>query len=156
MSNKVITFHYVLKDKEGNVLDQSEKDTPMSFLSGHNQIIPGLEEALAAMTAGDKQDVTVDAANAYGDHRPELIGQVQRDQLPTQEIEKGMQFQVEQGGQLGIVTVTDFDDQTVTLDANHPLAGQDLHFQVEVTDIRDATEDEIAHGHAHGEGGVQH
>lgn len=154
MSQKVISFHYKLTNNSGDVLDTSEGKEALAFLTGSNQIISGLEKELVAMDAGDKKTVNVPADEAYGPKHDDRIAEVPREQFP-EEVEVGMMFSTDPEGQ-SIVTVTGMTDTTVTVDANHPLAGQDLTFDVEVTATRDATEDEVAHGHAHGEGGVQH
>jgi len=158
MSHKVISFHYVVKDSSGTVLDQSTNEDPVAFLTGHNQIIPGLERELMAMASGDKKSVSVAAAEAYGERQDDLLTQVSRDELP-EELQVGQMFSVsaEPGGEAThVVTVVEFDDQNVTLDANHPLAGKDLQFDVEITEVRDASAEELDHGHAHGEGGHHH
>ena len=154
MSQKVISFHYKLTNNSGDVLDTSEGKEALAFLTGSNQIISGLEKELMSMSVGDKKTVDVAAEEAYGPKHDDRIADVPREQFP-EEVEVGMMFSTDPEGQ-SIVTVTGMTDTTVTVDANHPLAGQDLTFDVEVTATRDATEDEVAHGHAHGEGGVQH
>lgn len=155
MSNKVIAFHYELRNGEGNVLDKSDGE-PLTFLSGVGHLIPGLETKLIEMSVGDKTTVTIPAAEAYGEHNPEFTAKVPRDNFP-EEIEVGQQFQAEaDDGQVAVVTVTEVSDAEVTIDQNHPLAGMDLTFDVEIDAVRDASEDEVAHGHVHGEGGVQH
>lgn len=158
MSHKVISFHYTVKDTSGKVLDSSSGGDPMAFLSGHQQIIPGLEKELLEMSKGDEKSLTVPAADAYGPRRDDMIQEVPRQELP-EELTIGQMFSVStdnSGQPTHLVTVVEFDDETVKLDANHPLAGQDLSFDVEVTDVRDATKEEIDHGHAHGVGGHHH
>lgn len=154
MSQKVISFHYKLTNKQGDVLDSSEGKDALAFLTGSNQIISGLEKELVEMNVGDKKTVEVVADEAYGPKYDDRIAEVPREQFP-EELEVGMMFSTDPEG-MSIVTVTEVTETTVTVDANHPLAGEDLTFDVEITDSRAATEDEIAHGHAHGEGGVQH
>jgi len=153
MEQQIISFHYTLRGPEGQVIDKSE-DTPMAFLSGAGQIIAGLESILVEMAKGDKQTVNVAAADAYGEYNDELVAEVERNKFP-EEIEVGQQFATDPQG-MHVVTVASFDDNIVKVDANHPLAGVDLEFDIEVTDTRAATEEEISHGHAHGEGGHQH
>lgn len=158
MSHKVISFHYTVKDSAGKVLDSSDGGDPMAFLSGHQQIIPGLEKELLTMNKGDEKSVTVAADEAYGPRNDEMIQEVPRTELP-EELTIGQMFSVstdDSGQPTHLVTVVSFDDETVKLDANHPLAGQDLSFDVAVTDIRDATAEEVRHGHAHGVGGHHH
>lgn len=154
MSQKVISFHYKLTNTNGDVLDSSEGKEALAFLTGSNQIISGLEKELVEMETGDKKTVTVASDEAYGPKFDDRIADVPREQFP-EDVQVGMMFSTDPQGQ-SIVTVTNVSDDTVTIDANHPLAGEDLTFDVEVTAVRDATADEIDHGHAHGEGGVQH
>ncbi|NPA58356.1 MAG: peptidylprolyl isomerase [Aquificae bacterium] len=157
--NKVVTFHYTLKDKEtGEVLDSSQEfGQPLTVLFGAENIIPGLESRMEGMKIGEKRTIEVPAAEAYGEKNPELIQKVPKDYFQGIELQKGMPLQAQTpDGQIINMTVVDFDDETVTVDMNHPLAGKDLVFDVEVVDIRDATLEEIKHGHVHGEGGVQH
>jgi FKBP-type peptidyl-prolyl cis-trans isomerase SlyD len=156
ISPRVISFHYTLKNNEGEVLDSSSGSEPLSYLEGSGQIIPGLEEQIALMSVGDKRTVNVEAARAYGSHDAELVMDVPRSRLPKSEgLEVGDQFAGRgPNGEAGnIFTVVKLSDETVTLDGNHPLAGVDLTFEVEITEMRDATADEVAHGHAHGPGG---
>jgi FKBP-type peptidyl-prolyl cis-trans isomerase SlyD len=154
MPSRVITFHYTLTDPDGKQLDSSQGGQPMSYLEGVGQIIPGLESKLGKMSPGDKQQVKLAAKDAYGDHQAERVFQVPMDKMPTNEVNVGDRFSVGEEGAGSVVTVTGVEKDTVTLDGNHPLAGVDLTFDVEVTAIRDATEDEMAHGHVHGPGGA--
>ncbi len=155
MSHKVIAFHYELRDGEGNVLDKSAGE-PLTFLSGVGHLIPGLESKLVEMSVGDKATVNVPAEDAYGEHNPEFTAKVPRENFP-EEVEAGQQFQAEaDDGQIAIVTVTEVTETEVTIDQNHPLAGMDLTFDVEIATSREASEEEVAHGHVHGEGGVHH
>lgn len=154
---KVVSFHYTLKDSKGTQLESSFGDEPMSYLEGVGQVIPGLEAALVGVNKGDKKSVSVKAADAYGEFEQELIVEVPRAQLPKKDVVVGDQFHADSGGgHTQVVTVTKVTDDTVTVDGNHPLAGQDLNFDVEIMDIRDATKDEMSHGHAHGPGGHHH
>ena len=158
MAHKVISFHYTVKDSAGKVLDSSNGGDPMAFLTGHQQIIPGLEKELMGMNKGDEKSVTVSAEEAYGPRRDEMIQQVPRSELP-EDLSIGQMFSVstdDSGQPTHLVTVVEFNDEVVTLDANHPLAGQDLSFDVAVTEVRDATAEEVSHGHAHGAGGHHH
>ncbi|HVK61470.1 MAG TPA: FKBP-type peptidyl-prolyl cis-trans isomerase [Bdellovibrionales bacterium] len=157
MSAKVVSFHYTLKDGKGTQLESSFNDEPMMYLEGVGQIIPGLEAALKGLKKGDKKSVDVKAAEAYGEIEKELVVQVPREQIPKKDVAVGDQFHADSGhGHTQVVTVTAVSDSHVTVDGNHPLAGQDLHFDVEITDVRDATKDEMEHGHAHGPGGHHH
>ncbi|WP_297452622.1 peptidylprolyl isomerase [Persephonella sp.] len=158
-NNKVVTFHYTLKDKEtGEVLDSSQEyGQPLTVLFGAQNIIPGLESRMEGMEAGEKRTIEVPALEAYGEKNPELIQKVPREYFQGIELEKGMPLQAQTpDGQIINMIVVDFDDNEVTVDMNHPLAGKDLVFDVEVVNVRDATLEEIQHGHAHGEGGVHH
>lgn len=156
-SKKVVSFHYTLKDESGSVLESSRGEEPLSYLEGVGQIIPGLESQLRGMKKGDKKNVNVSAKDAYGEHDQDLIVKVPRAQIPKKDVEVGDQFHAHgPDGQPAVVTVTQIDEQHVTVDGNHPLAGQALTFDVEITDVRDATKEELAHGHAHGPGGHHH
>jgi FKBP-type peptidyl-prolyl cis-trans isomerase SlyD len=154
MASRVISFHYTLTDPDGKQLDSSQGGQPMSFLEGVGQIIPGLESKLGKMSPGDKQQVKVAAKDAYGEHNAEHVFEVPLERLPTKEVKVGDQFRMGDEGRAFVVTVSGVEGDTVKLDGNHPLAGVDLTFDVEVTGIRDATDDEVAHGHAHGPGGA--
>jgi FKBP-type peptidyl-prolyl cis-trans isomerase SlyD len=157
MSQTVIGFHYSLKDKDSNLIDSSEGRSPLLFLVGSGQIIPGLEQELVTMNIGDKKNVEVKAKDAYGEVVPDLQITVKKSQFNEgQEIKVGDQFQVTNEAHAPIFTVTALEGEDVHIDGNHPMAGKDLFFEVEVTEKRDATEEEVAHGHAHGEGGHQH
>jgi FKBP-type peptidyl-prolyl cis-trans isomerase SlyD len=154
---KVVTFHYTLKDSKGNVLESSFGDEPLSYLEGVGQIIPGLEEALHGLTKGDKKSVHVKAADAYGEFEQDLVVQVPRAQIPKPDVQVGDRFHADSGhGHMQVVVVTAVSETHVTVDGNHPLSGQDLNFDVEIAEVRDATPDEVEHGHAHGPGGHHH
>jgi FKBP-type peptidyl-prolyl cis-trans isomerase SlyD len=155
--NSVVSFHYTLTDSTGKVIDTSQGNEPLTYLHGVGQIVPGLENALVGKTPGDKLDVEVAAEDGYGEHQEFMVQQVPREAFQGVDvIEPGMQFQAQtpQGGMT--VTVTAVDDTTVTVDGNHPLAGQVLFFAVEVVSVRDATAEEREHGHVHGAGGHHH
>ncbi|HOP23457.1 MAG TPA: peptidylprolyl isomerase [Gammaproteobacteria bacterium] len=153
----VVSIKYVLTDSENNVIDKSE-DGKFSFLIGAQNIIPGLENALMSKAVGDKFDVSIPPAEAYGEYNKDLVHKVPRTQFPADvEIEVGMQFQGQTAdGQMTIVKVAEVADDHIFVDNNHPLAGVQLNFAVEVTNIREATDTEIEHGHVHGEGGHHH
>lgn len=158
-SNKVVTFHYTLKDKEtGQILDSSQEyGQPLTVLFGADNIIPGLENRMEGMETGEKRTIEVPATEAYGEKNPELVQQVPKDYFQGIELEKGMPLQAQTPeGQIINMIVVDFDENSVTVDMNHPLAGKDLVFEVEIVNVRDASLEEIQHGHAHGEGGVHH
>jgi len=149
--NKVVSFDYTLKDTNDEVLDISGAE-PMVYLHGHENIISGLEKALEGKTAGDSFKVMVHAAEAYGEWDGNLSTKVPRSSFDgVKELAEGMQFEAQFPNGSQVVTVTKITDNEITVDANHPLAGMDLNFDVVVREIRDATEEEIAHGHLHHE-----
>lgn len=154
----VVSFDYTLTDPQGNTLDTSAGREPLVYLHGSGNIIPGLEAALTGKNVGDVLTVNVAAAEAYGERDEQLIQPVPRGQFPADmPIEVGQQFQARSpDGQARAVRVVKIDSENVTVDANHPLAGMPLKFDVKVTEIRAATEEELAHGHVHGIGGHQH
>ncbi|RMA97002.1 FKBP-type peptidyl-prolyl cis-trans isomerase [Hydrogenothermus marinus] len=157
--NTVVSFNYTLKDKEtGQVLDSSQMHgQPLTILAGKGEIIPGLEERMMGMKVGETKEIEVPAAEAYGEKDESLIQKVPREYFNDIPLEKGMPLQAQTPeGQIINMVVVDFDDNEVTVDMNHPLAGKDLVFEIEVVNVREATPDEILHGHAHGEGGHQH
>ncbi len=157
-SNSVVTIAYTLTGDDGTVLDSSENNGDLYYLHGHQNIIPGLEEALTGRTVGDRINTAIAPEKGYGERQEDLVFDVPRSQLPEdEELEPGMQFRAQTSdGQQMLVTVMEIGDETVTLDANHPLAGQTLTFAVEILGIRDATSEEIDHGHVHGPGGHAH
>ena len=153
----VVTIDYTLKDDNGTVLDSSTEGN-FVYMHGTNNIIPGLENALAGKSAGDEVEVYVSPDEGYGERNDSMIQAVPRDMFDSeQEIQVGMQFHAESPeGEMIVVTVTDVEGDNITVDGNHPLAGVNLNFGVKVIDIREATEEEIEHGHVHGPGGHQH
>lgn len=154
-AQRVITFNYTLKNSEGQVIDSSH-DGPMSFLTGVGQIIPKLEEELKGMLIGQKKNVRLAAADAYGMPDPKMVMDVPKTDLAHLQIEEGTFLQLNLGQMLKVVRVSKINPETVTLDGNHPLAGQDLEFDVEMVNSREATAEEVSHGHAHGPGGHNH
>lgn len=155
MSNRnVVTFHYTLRDPDGRLLDTSAGGQAVSYLEGAGQIIDGLDEALRGVASGTKQTVNVPAAKAYGVHDETQVQRVLKALLPVEgELKPGDQFRAGEDQFAPIVRVVEVDGDEVLLDANHPLAGVDLVFDVEVVSVRAATEEELTHGHAHQEGG---
>ncbi|HRK02577.1 MAG TPA: peptidylprolyl isomerase [Oligoflexia bacterium] len=158
---RVVSFHYVLKNKSGELLDSSSGGEPMTYLEGSGQIIPGLESQLKSCASGDKKKVEVKAKDAYGEKDSELAFDVPRTQFPPNEdIQVGMQFKIGGPGSdqeaSPVFTVVKTSATHVSVDGNHPLAGQDLFFDVEIVEIRAATPEELSHGHAHGRGGHHH
>ena len=145
--NKVATLNYVLTDGEGNILDQS-RDGTFAYLHGANNIIPGLENALEGKQAGDEVSVRIEPSEAYGERSLENIQRVSRNMFPPDmEIKAGMQFKAQtSSGQAVMVTVTAVEGEEIIVDGNHPLAGVALHFEVELLEIRDATDEELMNG----------
>lgn len=157
MSTRVIGFHYELKDSEGVVLDTSAGQDAFYYLEDAQQVIPGLEKVIKTLDKGAKQIIEVKASEAYGEVRPDLLVTVKRDQFPTgREIKVGDRFQVNNHPDNPVFEVKKIGLEEITIDGNHPLAGKDLYFSVEILDARPATQEEINHGHAHGPGGHHH
>lgn len=153
----VVSFNYTLTNTAGEVLDTSEGRAPLTYLHGVGQIVPGLEEAMAGHVAGDRFEVDVAAEDGYGERVEQLIQTVPRAAFQgVDHLEVGMQFQAQTGQGALSVVVTSIDGDHVTVDGNHPLAGEALHFAIEVTDVREASVEEVLHGHVHGEGGHHH
>jgi FKBP-type peptidyl-prolyl cis-trans isomerase SlyD len=138
-----LTFHYTLRNREGRVIDTSRGGEPMPFLEGSGQIIDGLEEPLLQMAAGEKRTVVVPPERAYGMREAELVQKVPRANLPVDDLKVGDQFQTGPDRQAPVVTVVAIEGDQVLLDANHPLAGQELHFEVELVTVRAATSAEL-------------
>lgn len=156
-ADKVVLIHYTLTNDEGEVIDSSEGHAPLAYIHGMGNIIPGLENALAGKTAGDRLQVTIEPENAYGLRDDDLIESVPKSAFQgVNEIEPGMQFHAESPEGMQLVTVLEVRDDQVILDGNHPMAGMTLNFDVEVTEVRDATPEEMDHGHVHGPGGHHH
>jgi FKBP-type peptidyl-prolyl cis-trans isomerase SlyD len=154
---RVVTFHYTLRDPAGRVIDTSAGGEPVSYLEGAGQIIDGLDEQLRMAQPGEKARVVVPAAKAYGAHDPKQVQRVNRGLLPVEgEVKVGDQFQAGADRYAPTVTVRAVEGDDVLLDANHPLAGVDLTFDVEIVAARAATASELAHGHAHGPEGHEH
>lgn len=155
-NNSVVSFHYTLTNAEGEVLDKSEGQ-PLVYLHGAGNIIPGLEEALLGKEVGEKLVVNVPAAKAYGEYNPEMVQSVPAQMFQgVDNIQAGMQFQAQTDDGVQIVTVKAVEGDEIIVDANFPLAGQDLTFDVEIVEIREATQEELDHGHVHGVGGHHH
>ncbi|MEX0730873.1 MAG: peptidylprolyl isomerase [Aquisalimonadaceae bacterium] len=146
----VVAIDYTLKDDEGEVLDTSEGKEPLTYLHGAGNIIPGLEQALEGKAPGEELSVRVEAKDAYGERNDELQQAVPRDLFKdVEELQPGMQFQAQGGGGAQVVTVVAVEGEEVTVDANHPMAGVALNFDVKIKEVRDATDEEREHGHAH-------
>ncbi len=151
--HKVASIHYTLTDNDGKVLDSSEGREPLHYIQGIGNLISGMEEGLEGKKQGDKVNLKVSPEKGYGVKSDAMIQRVPRSAFENQKIEVGMQFQTNQGT---LVTVTHVGLSEITVDGNHPLAGVELNFAVEVLSIRAATEEELAHGHVHGAGGHHH
>lgn len=155
--HKAVAIEYTLTDNGGTVLDTSEGSEPLLYLHGANNLIPGLEDALEGKTSGEELKVTVEPENAYGNRMEELIQTVPKDRFEDSgNLEVGMRFQASSDHGDTLVTITGISDTDVTVDGNHPLAGQTLNFDVKIVDVREATKEEIDHGHVHGAGGHDH
>jgi len=149
--NLVVTMHYKLTDDEGKILDSSEESKPLSYLHGAGNIIPGLEKALIGKVAGDSLQVKIEPAEGYGEIRPELIQKVKREAFKgVDTVEEGMVFEAKtpDGSQQQII-VKGVEGDQVTIDANHPLAGMALNFDIDIIGVREATAEEVTHGHVH-------
>lgn len=154
---KVVGIHYKLTDDNGQVLDSSENADPLMFIYGIGMLIPGLEKALLGKSKGDQLTVSINPEEAYGERDDALTQMVPKSQFDEPEnLQVGMQFQVETEQGVLVVTVTEVTDQEVKIDGNHPLAGMTLNFDVTVEEVRDATNEELDHGHVHGPGGHHH
>jgi FKBP-type peptidyl-prolyl cis-trans isomerase SlyD len=148
--DRVVTIAYTLKDDDGNVIDSSENHGDLAYVHGHQNIVEGLEDALAGKTEGDTVSTTVEPEKGYGDRHDQLVFSVPRSNMPDGNLEVGMQFAAQdKEGNQQVVTLVDVADDEVKLDANHPLAGRTLHFDVTVNGVREATEEEVEHGHVH-------
>jgi FKBP-type peptidyl-prolyl cis-trans isomerase SlyD len=156
-ADKVVLIHYTLKDADGGVLDTSAGGEPLAYIQGHGNLVMGLEKALEGKQDGSSVAVSVQPEEGYGKHDPALIQRVPKRSLQGMgEVKKGMQFQARTPDGMRLFTVTGLVGDMVTLDGNHPLADKTLHFDVQVVAVRDATTEELEHGHVHGAGGHHH
>jgi FKBP-type peptidyl-prolyl cis-trans isomerase SlyD len=157
-ANKAVSIDYTLTNDAGEVIDSSAGGAPLAYLQGAGNIIVGLEKALEGKQAGDELTVSVEPQDAYGEYSAELVATLGRDMFEgVDEMEVGMQFHASApDGGMQIVTVRALEGDDVIVDGNHPLAGQRLTFAVKIVSVRDASAEELAHGHIHGEGGHQH
>lgn len=141
------TFHYTLTDNSGQILDSSSGREPLSYIHGIGNLIPGMEEGLEGKSTGEKFHIKVSAEKGYGVKEEDLVQQVSRAQFADdRELQVGMRFRTP----AGVSTITHIENDIIILDGNHPLAGVELNFEVEITAVREATKDELAHGHVHG------
>lgn len=157
-NGKVVALDYVLKLDDGIVVDASEKGSPLLYLHGHQNIIPGLESELTGLTLGDQKDVSVAPAEGYGEYVEELVQRAPKDRFP-----EGSSFNLgdevsaqDPEGHVRHGRITEVNSEEVVVDFNHMLAGKTLNFSVTVAEVRDASEEEISHGHVHGPGGHHH
>ncbi|MFQ5344363.1 MAG: peptidylprolyl isomerase [Mariprofundus sp.] len=151
--NKVVSIHYTLKNDAGLVIDSSEGTEPLVYLHGAQNIIPGLEKALEGKVADDALEVSIEAVDAYGEYNKELTQVVPSNMFEgVDALEEGMEFQAETAQGVQVIRVAKVDGDNITIDGNHPLAGERLHFDVSVAEVREATEDELSHGHVHADG----
>ena len=155
--DKVVALHYTLRNDGGETIDSSSGGEPLAYIHGNGSILPALETALEGREPGAKFDLRLAAKDGYGERNAELVQVVQRKALATiGKIKVGTQFHAQVPGGARVMTITAVDKDDITIDGNHPLAGIDLNFNVEVVEVRDASPDELAHGHVHGAGGHHH
>jgi FKBP-type peptidyl-prolyl cis-trans isomerase SlyD len=153
----VASFNYTLTNDAGTVIDSSNGREPLTYLHGAGNIVPGLEKEMAGHKAGDAFNVTVAPEEGYGMPNPMMVQVVPREAFQgVDTLEVGMEFQAQTPQGPMSVAIAKIDGDEVTVDGNHPLAGQTLHFAIEVTDVRDASLEELSHGHVHGAGGHHH
>jgi FKBP-type peptidyl-prolyl cis-trans isomerase SlyD len=153
----VVSIEYTLTGPDGNVIDTSEGHEPLVYMQGVGNLIPGLERELEGKQSGDELSVSIAPADGYGERRDALVQEVSREAFRgVEKIEAGMQFQANTPQGPRVVRVTQVEDDRVIVDANHPLAGIPLKFEVKVVQVRAATPEELQHGHAHGPGGHHH
>jgi FKBP-type peptidyl-prolyl cis-trans isomerase SlyD len=156
-ADRVVLIHYTLKGDDGAVIDSSAGGEPLAYIHGHGNLVAGLEKALDGKRDGDKVVVSVAPADGYGVHDGALIQRVPKRSLQgAGQIKKGMQFQGQTPEGMRLFTVTALVGDMVTLDGNHPLADKTLNFDVDVVTVREATSEELEHGHVHGAGGHHH
>ena len=155
--NAVVQIHYTLKNDAGEVLDSSEGADPLAYLQGYGNLIAGLEKALEGKKVGDSLTVSIPPEEGYGVRDENLMQDVPRSAFEgVPKVEVGMQFHADSNHGPRTVTVTKVADDTITVDGNHPLADQTLHFAVDIVEVRAATREELSHGHVHGPGGHHH
>ena len=156
--NKVVTMNFTLKDDEGNVLDSTEKGGPFSYISGTNMVLSKLEEALSGMLIGSKKNLKLEAKDGYGDYNDDAIQVVGKENFPEDIVlEVGMEYMANSPDGVKMpFTISNVDGEEITIDFNHPLAGKNLNFDIELLNVRDATAEELSHGHVHGADGHHH
>lgn len=148
-NDKVIYLDFVLKNEQGEVLDSSQNGEQLIYLHGANDIIPGLENALTGKTLGEEMQTVIPPSEAYGEYEVSLVDEVSREQFPgIEDLQPGMQFQTSMDdGAPMVIQITKVEGDKITVDGNHPLAGMTLLFDLKIADIRDATAEELEHGH---------
>jgi FKBP-type peptidyl-prolyl cis-trans isomerase SlyD len=154
--DRVVSFHYTVSEQGQESLESSEGRDPLVIMVGHGNIIPGLETAMDGREAGDKFEVDVAAADAYGEKRDGLSQRIPKKHFGNQRLEQGMQVILQTNFGPRAVTIQKVGMSVVDVDLNHPMAGKNLHFAIEIVDVREASAEEVEHGHVHGEGGHQH
>ncbi len=154
--NHVVHLHYSLTELGGEAIESTRDREPLALLIGHQAVIPGIEAALLGRSEGDHFDLTVAPEDAYGERRPGLVQRLPRKHFKNQTLRSGMQVVVSTQAGPRPVTVEKVGLSVVDVDLNHPLAGKSLHFDIEVVEVREASAEEIEHGHVHGAGGVEH
>ena len=159
--DRVVSFHYTVSEQNASgdgwsPMESSEGRDPLVILIGHGNIIPGLESAMEGRQAGDKFEVDVAAAQAYGEKREGLSQRIPKKHFGNQRLEPGMQVVLQTNFGPRAVTIQKVGMSVVDVDLNHPMAGKDLHFAIEIASVREASAEEVEHGHVHGEGGHQH
>ena len=154
--DRVVRFHYTVSEQGQEPLESSKERDPLAILAGRGNIIPGLDRALEGREAGDSFGVDVAAADAYGEKRDGLTQRVPKKHFGTQKLAPGMQVVLNTNFGPRAVTIQKVGMSVVDVDLNHPMAGKDLHFDIEVIEVREASAEEIEHGHVHGEGGHEH
>jgi len=154
--DRVVRFHYTVAEQGQESIESSQGREPLAILYGHGNIIPGLEKAMEGREAGDSFSVDVPAADAYGEKREGLTQRVPKKHFGEQRLAPGMQVVLNTNFGPRAVTIEKVGMSVVDVDLNHPMAGKDLHFDIEVVDVREASAEELEHGHVHGEGGHHH
>ncbi|TKR33809.1 peptidylprolyl isomerase [Luteimonas gilva] len=154
--DRVVRFHYTVAEQGQEALESSKEREPLAILIGHGNIIPGLEKAMEGREAGDSFAVDVAAADAYGERRDGLTQRVPKKHFGAQRLEPGMQVVLNTNFGPRAVTIEKVGMSVVDVDLNHPMAGKNLHFDVEIVDVREAKPEEVEHGHVHGDGGHDH
>ena len=155
--DQVVSIHYTLADDAGEILDHSAEGAPLTYLHGRGNLIPGLERELTGKSAGDRLRVKIPPADGYGEYDAALVQRVPRRALKgVADLRVGVRVQAQTAQGARTVTVTHIVGDMITLDGNHPLAGKNLTFEVQVAEVRSATAEELAHGHVHGPGGHHH